>query len=71
MFPGAKVKDEAIYNEKGYNQDVTSQKYDNAGTDYVPTTLKLAGVENKDIKAVEDPKSFIKKSKCTGKQPLD
>lgn len=63
--------DEAIYNEKGYNQDVTSQKYDNAGTDYVPTTLKLAGVENKDIKAVEDPKSFIKKSKCTGKQPLD
>lgn len=63
--------DEAIYNEKGYNQDVTSQKYDNAGTTYVPTTLKLAGVENKDIKAVEDPKSFIKKSKCTGKQPLD
>lgn len=54
--------DEAIYNEKGYNQDVTSQKYDNAGTDYVPTTLKLAGVENKDIKAVEDPKSFIKKN---------
>lgn len=54
--------DEATYNENGYNQDVTSQKYDNAGTTYVPTTLKLAGVENKDIKAVDDPESFIKKN---------
>lgn len=63
--------DEAIYNEKGYNQDVTSQKYDNAGTDYVPTTLKLAGVENKDIKAVEDPKSFIKKSNQSAQLYLD
>ena len=63
--------DEAIYNEKGYNQDVTSQKYDNASTDYVPTTLKLAGVENKDIKAVEDPKSFIKKSNQSAQQYLD
>lgn len=54
--------DEAIYNENGYNQNVTSQKYDNAGTAYVPTTLKLAGVENKDIKAVDDPESFIKKN---------
>lgn len=63
--------DEAIYNENGYNQDVTSQKYDNAGTDYVPTTLKLAGVENKDIKAVEDPKSFIKKSNQSAQQYLD
>ena len=63
--------DEAVYNEKGYNQDVTSQKYDNAGTDYVPTTLKLAGVENKDIKAVEDPKRFIKKSNQSAQQYLD
>lgn len=63
--------DEAIYNEKGYNQDITSQKYDNAGTDYIPTTLKLAGVENKDIKAVEDPKSFIKKSNQSAQQYLD
>ena len=63
--------DEAIYNEKGYNQDVTSQKYDNAGTDYIPTTLKLAGVENKDIKSVEDPKSFIKKSNQSAQQYLD
>lgn len=63
--------DEAIYNENGYNQDVTSQKYDNAGTTYVPTTLKLAGVENKDIKEVEDPKSFIKKSNQTAQEYLD
>lgn len=54
--------DEATYNENGYNQNVTNQKYDNAGTTYVPTALKLAGVENTDIKAVEDPESFIKKN---------
>lgn len=54
--------DEATYNENGYNQDVTSQKYDNAGTTYVQTTLKLADVENKDIKEVDNPESFIKKN---------
>lgn len=53
--------DEATYNENGYNQNVTSQKYDNAGTDYVSNTLKLAGVENKDIKEVDNPESFIKR----------
>lgn len=63
--------DEAIYNENGYNQDVTSQKYDNAGTAYVPTTLKLASVENTDIKGVEDPKSFIKKSNQSAQEYLD
>lgn len=63
--------DEAIYNENGYNQNVTSQKYNNAGTTYVPTTLKLAGVENKDIMEVEDPKSFIKKSNQTAQEYLD
>lgn len=63
--------DEAIYNENGYNQNVTSQKYDNAGTAYVPTTLKLAGVENKDIKEVENPESFIKKSNQSAQQYLD
>ncbi len=63
--------DEAIYNEKGYNQDVTNQKYDNAGTTYVPTTLKLAGVENKDIKEVEDPESFIKTSNQSAQEYLD
>lgn len=61
--------DEATYNENGYNQNVTSQKY-NAGTTYVPTTLKLAGVENTDIKEVEDPKSFIKKNQ-TAQEYLD
>ncbi len=54
--------DEAEYNENGYNQNVTSQKYDNAGTTYVPTALKLAGVENKDIMEVDNPESFIKKN---------
>lgn len=63
--------DEATYNEDGYNQNVTSQKYNNAGTTYVPTTLKLAGVENTDIKEVEDPKSFIKKSNQSAQQYLD
>lgn len=62
--------DEAEYNENGYNQNVTSQKYDNAGTTYVPTTLKLAGVENKDIKEVDNPESFIKKNQ-SAQQYLD
>lgn len=62
--------DEATYNEDGYNQDVTSQKYD-TGTTYVPTALKLAGVENTDIMEVEDPKSFIKKSNQSAQQYLD
>ena len=61
--------DEATYKENGYNQDVTSQKY-NSATTYVPTTLKLAGVENKDIIEVEDPKSFIKKNQ-TAQEYLD
>lgn len=62
--------DEAKYNEKGYNQDVTSQKY-NSATAYVPTTLKLAGVENTDIKEVDDPESFIKKSNQSAQAYLD
>lgn len=61
--------DEAIYNENGYNQDVTSKKY-NSATTYVSTTLKLAGVENTDIKEVEDPESFIKKNQ-TAQEYLD
>lgn len=63
--------DEATYNEDGYNQNVTSQKYDNAGTAYVPTTLKLAGVENKDIREVDNPESFIKKSNQSAQEYLD
>lgn len=62
--------DEAIYNENGYNQYVTSQKY-NSATTYVPNALKLAGVENTDIKEVEDPKSFIKKSNQSAQEYLD
>ena len=62
--------DEAIYNENGYNQNVTSKKY-NSATTYVPNALKLAGVENTDIKEVEDPKSFIKKSNQTAQEYLD
>ena len=62
--------DEATYNEDGYNQDVTSQKYNSSGTAYVSNALKLAGVENKDIKEVEDPMSFIKKSNQTAQEYL-
>ena len=63
--------DEAIYNENGYNQDVTSQKYNSSGTSYVPTTLNLAGVENTDIKEVDDPESFTKKSNQSAQAYLD
>ena len=63
--------DEAEYNEDGYNQDVTSQKYNSSGTSYVPTTLNLAGVENKDIKEVADPKEFIRKDNQSAQAYLD
>lgn len=63
--------DEAIYNEGGYNQDVTSQKYNNSGTAYVSTALKLAGVENTDIKEVADPKEFIRKDNQSAQAYLD
>ena len=63
--------DEAEYNENGYDQNVTSQKYDNAGTTYVPTALKLAGVENKDIREVDNPESFIKKNNQSAQAYLD
>ena len=63
--------DETEYDENGYNQDVTSQKYNNAGTTYVPTTLNLAGVENKDIREVVDPMKFIRKSNQTAQEYLD
>ena len=63
--------DEAEYDENGYNQDVTSQKYNNAGTTYVPTTLNLAGIENKDIREVADPMKFIRKSNQTAQEYLD
>ena len=62
--------DEAIYNENGYNQDVTSKKY-NSATTYVPNALKLAGVENTDIKEVADPKEFIRKDNQSAQAYLD
>lgn len=62
--------DEATYNEDGYNQNVTSQKY-NSSTTYVSNALKLAGVENKDIMEVPDPVTFIKKSTQTAQEYLD
>lgn len=61
--------DEATYNENDYNQNVTCQKY-NSATTYVPTALKLAGVENKDIREVDNPESFIKKNQ-SAQQYLD
>lgn len=63
--------DEAIYNEDGYNQNVTSQKYNSSGTAYVSYALKLAGVEDQDIKEVPDPVSFIKKSNQSAQAYLD
>lgn len=63
--------DEAVYDEDGYNQEVTSKKYNNAGTTYVSTTLNLAGVENKDIREVDNPMEFIKKSNQTAQEYLD
>lgn len=63
--------DEAIYNENGYNQNVTSQKYNSSGTAYIPTTLNLAGVENTDIKEVADPKEFIRKDNQSAQAYLD
>ena len=62
---------EAVYDENGYNQDVTSKKYNNAGTTYVSTTLNLAGVENKDIREVADPMEFIRKNNQTAQEYLD
>lgn len=62
--------DEATYKENGYNQDVTSQKY-NSATTYVQTTLKLASVENKDIREVDNPESFIKKRDQSAQEYLD
>ena len=63
--------DEAVYDENGYNQDVTIKKYNNGGTTYVSTTLNLAGVENKDIREVADPMEFIRKSNQTAQEYLD
>ena len=62
--------DETEYKENDDNQVVTSNKY-NSATTYVPTALKLAGVENKDIMEVDNPESFIKKSNQSAQEYLD
>ena len=63
--------DETEYKENDDNQVVTSNKYNVNSTDYVSTVLKLNGVETDNIKEVEDPKSFIKKSNQSAQEYLD
>lgn len=63
--------DETEYKENDDNQVVTSNKYNVNSTGYVSTVLKLNGVETDNIKEVEDPKSFIKKSNQTAQEYLD
>ena len=63
--------DETEYKENGYNQDVISNKYNVNSNGYVSTVLKLNGVETDNIKEVEDPESFIKKSNQSAQEYLD
>lgn len=63
--------DETEYKENGYNQDVTSNKYNVNSNGYVSTVLKLNSVETDNIKEVEDPESFIKKSNQSAQEYLD
>lgn len=63
--------DETEYKENDDNQDVTSNKYNVNSNGYVSTVLKLNDVETDNIKEVEDPESFIKKSNQTAQEYLD
>lgn len=63
--------DETEYKENDDNQVVTSNKYNVNSNGYVSTDLKLNGVETDNIKEVEDPKSFIKKSDQSAQEYLD
>ena len=63
--------DETEYKENDDNQVVTSNKYNVNSNGYVSTVLKLNGVETNNIKEVEDPKSFIKKSNQSAQEYLD
>ena len=63
--------DETEYKENDDNQVVTSNKYNVNSNGYVSTVLKLNGVETDNIKKVEDPESFIKKSNQTAQEYLD
>lgn len=63
--------DETEYKENDDNQVVTSNKYNVNSNGYVSTVLKLNCVETDNIKEVEDPESFIKKSNQTAQEYLD
>lgn len=63
--------DETEYKENDDNQVVTSNKYNVNSNGYVSTVLKLNGVETDNIKEVEDPESFIKKSDQSAQEYLD
>lgn len=63
--------DETEYKENDDNLVVTSNKYNVNSNGYVSTVLKLNGVETDNIKEVEDPKSFIKKSNQSAQEYLD
>ena len=63
--------DETEYKENDDNQVVTSNKYNVNSNGYVSTVLKLNGVETDNIKEVEDPESFIKKSNQSAQEYLD
>jgi hypothetical protein len=60
--------DEEDFATADANKAATSNKYRTPS--YVPTTLKLDGVENTGIKAVEDPTAFIKKDSQTAQEYL-
>ena len=63
--------DETEYKENDDNHVVTSNKYNVNSNGYVSTVLKLNGVETDNIKEVEDPESFIKKSNQSAQEYLD
>lgn len=63
--------DETEYKENDDNQVVTSNKYNVNSTGYVPTVLKLNGVETDNIKEVEDPEKFKKNETQTAQDYLD
>ena len=61
--------DEEKYDEADANKSATRSKY---GTPtYEPTALQLGGVANSGIKAVADPKAFIKKNSQTAQEYLN
>ena len=63
--------DETEYKENDDNQVVTSNKYNVNSTGYVPTVLKLNGVETDNIKEVKDPEKFKKNETQTAQDYLD